>query len=48
MALAVVAENVSWPALTMRAQAEWIAELLRMRGIGRDELDAWQSAHGLR
>jgi hypothetical protein len=47
-AVAVVAQNVSWPALTMAVMADWIAEQLRMRGLGRDTLDEWQTAEGLR
>jgi hypothetical protein len=47
-AIAVVAENVAWPALTMATMADWITEMLRMRGLGRDTLDEWQTAEGLR
>jgi len=47
-AVSVVAENASWPALTMGVLAEWLAGVLAIRGIGRDELDAWQTSKGLR
>ena len=48
IALSVVAENVSWPALTLAAMAEWIGELLQMRGVGHDQLTEWQASKGLR
>ena len=47
-ALSVVAGNVSWPGLTMGVLAEWLAGVLAVRGIGRDELDEWQTSKGLR
>ena len=47
-ALTVVAENASWPALTMGVLADWIAGLMQARGIGREALDEWQQAAGLR
>ena len=47
-AVAVLAGNVAWPALTLAVLAEWNAGLLQRLDIGRDELDEWQSAKGLR
>lgn len=47
-AIAVVAENVAWPALTMATMADWITEMLRMRGLGREAIDEWQTSKGLR
>lgn len=47
-AVSVVAANVAWPSLVMGVLAEWLAGVLAVRGIGRDELDAWQTSRGLR
>ena len=48
VALSVVAENASWPGLTMGVLAEWLAGVLLARGVGHAELDDWQESRGLR
>jgi hypothetical protein len=47
-AIEVVAANMSWPELTAGFLAEWVAEMLRMRGLGREAIDEWQTSKGLR